>query len=271
MTDDEKVTKYYAQFDEWARLDTAEGRLEFERALNVLEHYLKPESRVLDLGGGPGRYAIALAQRNHRVVLADISPELLDRARREVDAAGVGTLIESIDLVNAVCLDLYEPASFDAVVAFGPFYHLTEVGEREAAATEVGMVLKKKGLVFASFIPRMAGAAGLIVRAATDPEQVSADAFRECLETGVFHNQTDRGFQEGYYPYPHEIESLFESAGITLVSLLSLRSIANMAETELDRLEPQLRNEVLAIVEKTAADPAVVSCCGHAVFVGSKR
>jgi len=270
MTDHERVTKYYAQFDEWARLDTPEGRLEYERALHILDHYLKPQSRILDLGGGPGRYAIALAQRNHRVVLADISPELLDRVRKEVDAAGVGSHIESIDLVDAVCLGSYAPATFDAVIAFGPFYHLTEASEREAAAAEIGRVLKQKGLLFASFIPRMAGMGRLIDRAAIDAEQVTADVLLECLETGVFHNQATRGFQEGYYPYPHEIKSLFEKAGITCISLASLRGIGNMAASQLDRLHPTLRNEVLAIVEKTATDPAVVGCCGHAVLIGSK-
>ena len=97
MTDDSKVRDYYAEYQEWARLDTAEGRLEFERGLAVVVSYLKPHSRVLDLGGGPGKYAIALAEEGHRIVLADTSPGQLSVARAAIDAAGAGGQIESID------------------------------------------------------------------------------------------------------------------------------------------------------------------------------
>ena len=59
----EKVRQYYESFDEWSRLDSAAGKLELVRSLALLERYLQPPGRVLDLGGGPGRYTMALARR----------------------------------------------------------------------------------------------------------------------------------------------------------------------------------------------------------------
>ncbi|HEX3759691.1 MAG TPA: methyltransferase domain-containing protein [Kofleriaceae bacterium] len=114
----DKVRAYYASFDEWGRLDAPEGARELTRALEILTDKLAPGARVLDLGGGPGRYAIELARRGHRVVLADLSPELLEVARRrvaETDLAG----IESFDAVHAADLGRYADGSFDAVIAFG--------------------------------------------------------------------------------------------------------------------------------------------------------
>ncbi|NIV34660.1 MAG: class I SAM-dependent methyltransferase, partial [Anaerolineae bacterium] len=56
---------------EWERL-TFEREphrwLEYQVGLQILEKYLPPApARVLDAGSGPGRYAIALAQRGYRV------------------------------------------------------------------------------------------------------------------------------------------------------------------------------------------------------------
>jgi ubiquinone/menaquinone biosynthesis C-methylase UbiE len=81
----DKVRAYYGSFDEWGRLDSPEGVRELARALEFLEEKLAPGARVLDLGGGPGRYTIELARRGHRVVLADLSPAQLEIARRKLN------------------------------------------------------------------------------------------------------------------------------------------------------------------------------------------
>ena len=71
---------------EWARL-TIENEphrwLEFQVAMHIMAKYLPPPpARVLDVGGGPGRYTIALAQQGYRLTLFDLSGELLSMARR---------------------------------------------------------------------------------------------------------------------------------------------------------------------------------------------
>lgn len=58
---------------EWERL--ANARLEFDINMSFLTRYIKPGDTLLDLGGGPGRYALALAQRGVEVTLCDLSPE----------------------------------------------------------------------------------------------------------------------------------------------------------------------------------------------------
>ena len=56
-TDFDRVRSYYAGFDEWGRLDTPEGELEFEIVKSILAERLPPAADVLDLGGGPGRHS----------------------------------------------------------------------------------------------------------------------------------------------------------------------------------------------------------------------
>jgi len=55
----------------------------------VLAQHLQPGARVLDLGGGPGRYTIWLAEQGHHVTLGDLSIELLSMARTHIREAHV--------------------------------------------------------------------------------------------------------------------------------------------------------------------------------------
>src|SRR5690349_14345668 len=142
----DKIRAYYASFDEWGRLDSPEGARELTHALEILADKLPPGSRVLDLGGGPGRYAIELAKRGHRVVLADLSPALVEVARQRVAEAAV--TLEAFDIVHAADLGRYADQSFDAILAFGPFYHLVAEAERRQATAEIRRVLAPHGQAF---------------------------------------------------------------------------------------------------------------------------
>ena len=273
MTDTGRIRAYYDGFDEWGRLDAPAGRLEFERTLALLDRRLAPASRVLDLGGGPGRYTIALAQCGHRVWLADISPQQLAVAREKIAEAGVGESVESIDEATATDLAIYADGAFDAVVALGPFYHLVTEDERTQAAREIARVLDNGGLLFAAFMPRLTGLAGLIDRATADAAQVPPDALAAALETGVFQNPTARGFQEGFYAEPDEIGGLFAAQGFTRLDLQSLRGLAFGREDTLLALRdkaPALYESVVSLVDATAQDPRVIALCGHALYVGKK-
>jgi ubiquinone/menaquinone biosynthesis C-methylase UbiE len=265
----DKIRSYYAAFDEWGRLDAPEGTRELTRALEILADKLPPGARVLDLGGGPGRYAIELAKRGHRVVLADLSPELVDVARQRVaDAAVPG--VEAFDVVDATDLGRYADGSFDAVIAFGPFYHLVADAERRRAAAEICRVLVSNGQAFIAFIPQLSGVIALIDRAANRPAQVPDAVLRTAADTGVFSNPTASGFQEGYYPPPSEIEQLFVTSGFRVEDMLSLKSIANDLAHQVARLAPTVKTEVERLARALCRQPEIIATCGHALLVVKK-
>ena len=70
---------------EWQRLDwRVQNRIELLITMHALDTYLsRPNDavRVLDAGGGPGRYTIALAERGYTVTLLDLSPGNVALAR----------------------------------------------------------------------------------------------------------------------------------------------------------------------------------------------
>jgi len=79
---------------------------------------------LLDLGGGDGRWAIAIARRNpnlRHIVSGDISQDMTARARRRISSANLSSAL------SAKCLDMhalpYSDGYFDAVVSFGALHH----------------------------------------------------------------------------------------------------------------------------------------------------
>lgn len=272
MTDFEKIKAYYSLFDEQHRLEKAEGRLEFEIAFQLILQYLDKKDNILDLGGGAGRYSIELAKLGYTVRLADLSERLLSQAKNEIDSKQLPGL-QGIDLVNAIDLSCYENNSFDAVILFGPLYHLLEADERHKCVSEVFRVLKPKGIVLASFIPYLSGAAGIVTRALYFPDQVNTSNLVGVFDSGKFNNNADSGFQEGYYPTSKEIRMLFESHCFSEISLRSIRGLGCSKEEKLYDLldkDRELFIQIIDLINKTAADPSLIETCGHAIYIGRR-
>jgi SAM-dependent methyltransferase len=65
--------------------------------VNFLASWLTPESTVLDVGGGAGRYALPLALRSKHVTVVDPSPSMIDALKESAKEAE----IENVSAVEA--------------------------------------------------------------------------------------------------------------------------------------------------------------------------
>ena len=200
MTDFNKVRSYYQNFDEDNRLfKDYSGRLEFDRTVKILKKFLPAKAKILDLGGASGTYSFFLVEMGYDVWLADLSNHLINIAFEKNKVSK--RKLQSLDVVNAVDLSIYPSETFDVILLFGPLYHLTEYHERETCIREIYRVLKKDGLVFASFIPYLSGSRAIIDRYFEHSEQVNEQTLSNVFQTGCFRNLSVSGFQEGYVQY----------------------------------------------------------------------
>src|SRR5262249_4633048 len=106
--DADEVAAYYAQGLERDRLDTGAGALALARTQLLLERYLPaPPAVVADVGGGPGRYAVWLAERGYRVHLVDPVPLHVEQARAAARGRP-GATLASAEVGDARALQLAE-------------------------------------------------------------------------------------------------------------------------------------------------------------------
>jgi ubiquinone/menaquinone biosynthesis C-methylase UbiE len=277
-----RVQKYYGIFPEWGRLERPhDGALEFEVNRAWISRYLpKPGARILDIGGGPGRYAIWLAEHGYNVTLADLSSDLLAIAREKAAEASVE--LEAIVEANAIDLSMLPDESFDAALCMGPMYHLLDEGDRHAAAGELLRVTSSGGTVFVAFLNRLQA-----LRVVINPdilERMRESGFsistpsnfnliRRWHEDGVFISPAPGVFTDSYFAHPEEIKPLIEAAGFETLELVSSESIADPVQKHLAAFkddEPELYEWVLERLIAIANQPSIVGNAGHLLYIGRK-
>lgn len=131
---------------------------------------LTGSERVLELGPGPGFFSVEIARRltHGRLELFDIQPEMLDKARHQLERAGLSdvgfTAGEASDGLP------FSDNTFD--VAFLAAV-IREVPDKQACLRSLGQVLKPGGrLVFVEMLP--------------DPDRLSVRQLRDLVEPENF-------------------------------------------------------------------------------------
>jgi len=259
------VRGYYAGFRdrEWLRLESGEGAIEWAVTTDLLDRHLPDGGRVLDLGGGPGRYAEWLVERGHRVTLADLSPDLLDIARER-------GRVDDLVVTDARDLSTWPDGTFDAVLALGPFYHLIDAEDRARAVAEIIRVARPGALVAIAMMPWY-GYLRRTIASTDERHHLGDESFVRDLRDGVFHNDVPGRFTHGYGFRPAEIVPYFEDAGLATVTLVSTHGYATGVENELwamSETDPAGFEAALRILIDTAADPALFGTAGHLLYLG---
>ena len=272
-----RIADYYGNVArlEWNRLDRlASGRLEFAVNMSFIRKHLPARSRVLDIGGGPGRYAIALAGEGHRVMLADLSPDLLELARQEIARAGVVENIEAVLEMDAQAMSRLADGSFDAVLALGPFYHLLTPEGRDRAAREIQRILVSGGMLFSAWIPRPKVLKELIL--APNFNADTRDILARVQEDGVALGSLGKvrgGMTDVYCADPAEIKPFFEERGFESIALIGSEGMfAEVADRieEMRSDDPERFAQAWELLLRTAEDPSILGSVAHLLYVGRK-
>lgn len=107
----------------------------------IQNNYVKPQSRVLDLGCGPGLYASRLARLGHEVTGMDFSKRSIEYARQSAKEQGL--MIEYF-YQNYLTLDYTE--IFDAVILIYCDLGVFADAERNLLLTKIYQALKPGGV-----------------------------------------------------------------------------------------------------------------------------
>ena len=269
--DGEDIAAFYSQGLERDRLSTGQGALELARTRLVLERYLpSPPAVIADVGGGPGRYAIWLAERGYAVHLVDPIPLHIEQARADV-ATRAGVVLASAEVGDARALRLPD-ASADAVLLLGPLYHLPERADRLLALSEAGRVCRPGGVIIVAAISRFASTLdGLRGDYLEDPAFASVAAGD--LSDGRHHNPTrdPAYFTTAYFHRPEELAQECSAAGLTHEATLGVEGPAWLLSDLDARLADERRRGVLlAALDALEGESTLVGVSAHLLAVARR-
>ena len=118
--------------------NTHAGKIRWERRVRLLTAHLKPKMCVLEIGCGTGLLTKELQNSNTYVNAIDISPDLLDIAKKRINIKNI-----KFSLDNAYDLS-FEDESFDTVIGSSILHHLNI----KKALVEFYRVLKPGGTIY---------------------------------------------------------------------------------------------------------------------------
>jgi len=261
-----RVAKFYDAYGEreWTRLER--HRMEYAVTMRALARVLPPPpARVLDIGGGPGRYSVPLAAQGYTVTLVDLSPVQLNRARMYAEASGV--TLEAIIEADALDLPATITGEFDVTLLLGPLYHLLTSDDRARAIDAALCRMRPGGILAAAFITRFAPFRDAAIK---DPLWIVRDPsyVERVLQTGI-HDQGD-DLAHAYFAHPAEVVPCMEAAGLTTVALLGVEGIVAGHEAAINALTGEAWEAWVTLNERLAHDPALLGAADHVLYIGRK-
>ena len=110
------IIDYYNNYDEDSRLSPRHGTVEFLTTMRYIEKYIKPGSRVLEIGAGTGRYSHALARLGYTVDAVELVPHNIEVFCRHTLPAEHITITQG----NALDLSAFSDNQYDITLLLGP-------------------------------------------------------------------------------------------------------------------------------------------------------
>jgi SAM-dependent methyltransferase len=267
----ERVKKYYSATvrKEWRRLVRSPYfKLEFDTTMHFLGKYLPKKGRILDAGGGPGRYTIELAKRGYRMTLLDLTPANLDFARRKIRREKVQDQVEAIVEGSIADLSRFEDESFDAVICTGgPLSHILDAWRRNRAVRELIRVAKNRAPVFVSVMSRLSVQ---VIELTLFPHEIEMPFFKIARDTGDYRGMS--GFTACHFFLPEELERAFAGKGVKILDLAGLQGISARQSKATNALarHPKRWKTWMETHYLTCTHPAVVGMSEHMLIVCRK-
>lgn len=268
---DPAITGHYATGLERSRLFRGgQPLLEFARSMELLDRLLPtPPARVLDVGGGPGTYAAPLARRGYQVQLLDPVPLHVEQAR---EAAGNALPCRFTAAYGDARHLPVAAESQDAVMLFGPLYHLTEAADRRQALAEARRVLRPGGRLLAMAISRFASLLAGLYRGWLDDPVFRPIAERD-LTDGQHRNPDPVGrpefFTTAYFHTPEGLRSETRRAGLAGVTVYGVEGPGWPLREQWR--DPRWREQILFAARAMETEPSVVGFSLHLIAAGTKR
>jgi SAM-dependent methyltransferase len=266
FTLEREIARYYEAGHEAERLSSPFCRWERIRTLDLLARFLPPApARILDVGGASGAYAFPLAEMGYVVDLLDPVPLHIQQA--EQLARVVKRAPRSFQIGDARQLPCDNGAA-DAVLLFGPLYHLTDFEDRITAISEARRVLRANGVLLAVAISRFAsaldGIARGLIRDADFVRIVEHD-----LTAGQHRNLTQNMdyFTTAFFHHPDEFRIELIQGGFPAPTLCA---IEGPLWTVPELASPEQREKLMAITRALESEPTLIGASAHIMGIATR-
>ena len=268
MNEDIKIVQEHYDSNvlkEWNRIA---GRPEFLLTCRMLDRYIKHGDKVLDIGGGPGRYTFHLAEKGCDMTLFDLSPGNIKFA--EEKSVELNLPIKTV-CGDARTADNLVNEQFDYVLLMGPLFHLLEEADRITAVNAALNLLKSDGLIFVSFINSFAG---MVYYMKFAPDAITWEIEQSYIDNVIakesFKGDKDNTFTRAYFYDQREILPFMSQFPLEKLHLFGQESVTSPCEGNIMSQPPEIIEAWLDLCERLCEREDLLGWAEHIMYVGRK-
>ncbi|WP_411678411.1 class I SAM-dependent methyltransferase [Caproicibacter sp.] len=259
------VQKHYDQDvkEEWDRLE--KHPFEFIVTTRMMNRYIKPGDKILDIGGGPGRYSIYYTQKGCDVTLVDLSSENVKFALEKSKELHTGIKAVSADARD---VDKILDGKYDHIFLMGPMYHLLREKDRIAALDSALSLLKNGGFLYISFILMFSG---IIYDMKYMPQLILEDSEQTFLNA-VLKDKSYAGdaFTKAFFIRQKDILPFLARFPLRKKHLFGQESILSPCEKNILSQPDEVIDKWTEVAEKLCEREEYLSYSEHAMYIGQK-
>ncbi len=265
-----QIATFYTKASEETRLEKGMGIFEFERIKKLIERYVSTSPlKIIDVGGGTGKYAAWLAEKGHEVHLVEPVLKHIKTAQKRNHKLKSKFVIHIGESRN-----LKFPNNFaDLVILHGPLYHLQKEEDRYKTIKEAKRVLKNNGIVLGFAInytaSTLVGLLNGLIHKKTFFEMCKSE-----LTTGIHDQPEDFPWllAEAYYHKPEELKKEFVDQEFVCLNMYAVEGIIWLAKNYFaNMLDEQQKETLLQLLAITENDNNLLAFSPHIMIAAKNK
>ena len=247
---------------EWERFDDPRmGAASLAIHCHYLREFVSAGDRVLDVGAGPGRFTIELAAIGAEIIVADVSPRMLELNREKVAAAGAEARVLDRVVADVADLSRFRDGEFDATVCYGgPLSYVVE--RREHAVAELARVTRSGGHLLVSVMSLVGAFEHYVDLVLELAERDGIEKMEAIVRTGFLPMEPDYGHLPMHLFRWSELEELLARHG----EIVAATATGLLRPTEPPRSD-DLRDLLVRLELDLGADSASIGSGEHMLAV----
>lgn len=248
------IEKHYNKHPEDLRLQRRHGIVEFETTMYHLRRFLRPDSFVLDIGAGTGRYSSALMAEGYRVKAVEL-------VRRNIDVFLKREPSADVVQGDARSMPFLPDHAADITLLLGPLYHLIGDEEKLKALREARRVTKPGGLIFVAYLMNEYS----LLSYCFDEERISR-LMKQGFVDETYHVRTPEGELYDYVRI-EDIDRLDQASQLERVTIFSPDGAADYMRTRLNQMSEDTFARFIDYQKCISERPDLIGAGSHVVDV----
>ena len=259
------IASFYDNYAEreWERLGSdgpLRNMVNYHIHSQFLKKFIKQESKVLEIGAGPGRFSIDLLKLGCRLVIADISDTQLNINREKVTAAGLKSNVIDWCKADVVDLSQWHDQSFDSIVCLGgPLSYVFD--KAKSALKGMQNVIKSNGVILLSVMSTL-GATKLFLPVANAKDIKNIG---QILKTGVLTREINDGHPMKMYRW-QELKEMVEGSGLRIIEASASNCLANQRDLNEQEIKSDFLDNFLDWETDMCRDSSAVGMGTHIII-----